>query len=166
MYVFIGNPTHQHRQFFYRLPEEVQARMLPISAGQQAKFPRDVEGHSLDSLIDQLKSAGGREFNDPRSIDSPFVLLYRMGKPIGEDDLNEAQALDIQQRQETAGDMVEAAGKVAFDAASKQQTKGKIESTSLEVIEEDKGQEVKNGVDFETVVDKKAGKPTRSRRRA
>lgn len=154
MQVFIGNPTLQHREVHYRLPQAKTTRVVRIAAGGQEKLAEDLNGNNLQKVIDQLERLGAVRSKSAHTIIRPKGLVYDVSpNPINVDELQEGLERDENARQEVSADKMHEAGLAAFQNAGK----GAIE-TSVEIVETNDRGIVKNSVDMEVVVSRKASR--------
>jgi hypothetical protein len=157
--VFVGNPTQQHRELHYRLPQHKTARVVKIAAGGQELLPDNLSGSDLQSVITQLEQLGAVPASDIGAIALPKALVYNVSPtPITSDRLEEGLERDEQARQEVSGVKMEEAGLAAFKVAQERAQGANVVETSVEVVETTDRGPVKNGVNAEVIV---SSKPSR-----
>jgi hypothetical protein len=157
--VFVGNPTLQHRELHYRLPNHKTARVVKIAAGGQEKLPDDLAGTELAAVVAQLEQLGAVPASDIRAIILPKALVYSVTpNPIPATKLEEGLERDERARQEVSGEKMEEAGLAAFTAAQSQTGGAKVLETSVEVVEVTDRGSVKGGVNAEVIVSSKPGR--------
>ena len=157
--LFVGNPTLQHRELHYRLPQHKTARVVRIAAGGQEQLPDDLAGSELDSVIKQLEQLGAVPASDIRAIILPKALVYSVSpNPITENKLEEGLERDEKARQEVAGDKMLESGLSAFKIAEAQVRGAKVLETSVEVVQTTDRGPVRGGVNSEMVVSSKPGR--------
>jgi hypothetical protein len=160
--VFIANGSLRNWEFMYRVPENPTVRRLQIRAGGQERFPEDFSDAALPEVVKQLHRVGAVPHNNVDASRSPSGLIYRVGKPIGSDDIDEAREHDVQVRQDIAGDKTEAAGLASFATLARPNPDA-INDAQLEVVQlTNQGEPERGGVNFEAEVSRKA--PTGAKR--
>ena len=156
--VYVANGTLQHREFPYRVVEARDFRVLRIPAGSQAKFPEDFSEQQLQNLEAQLQDAGAVPVSEISALTSAFGLIYKVDrKPITSDQIEIAIEKDLDVRQNTADQKVEAAG-LALLATAEAPRPGSIRETSAELVQlQDNDREipVKGGIDSKVTVTRK-----------
>lgn len=90
MHIYIANNTQQNQHFYYRVPERPTVRQAIMAPGKQIRLPDDLDEVGQEFVIEQLTQFGGVRHDDPSAITRPFSLIYRVGKPIGSDDIDVA----------------------------------------------------------------------------
>ena len=145
-------------------------RQVELRPGAQDRLPDDFDENSLRYVLKQLREVGAVEATDPKSLTTAFGLIYSVGdKPIKSAQIDAARERDTEVRQEVAGDKVTDAG-LALNAVAEQSAQGKVDSTTLEVVQmtdRDEGATpVKGGVDAQIKVSRSApqGRQTSRRR--
>ena len=174
MEIYVANATLQHREFYYRRPEDIRPgatyRVLEIPAGLQVQFPGDYDRAAVQVLISQLERSGAVPHDDLGAIQRPHTLVYRVQSVIEGDTIDEAFNSDIDARTTVAADQMEKTGLQAFSATQtllKQNgmSPASLKETTLEITETTDVSQVTGGVDMEVTVTEKpgrAGKLTRT----
>ena len=158
--VNVANPTLQHAHFSYRLPHIQTLRTLKIPAGGQVKFPEDLTGNDLQSVLDQLARYGAVPQSEVGAIVRPKTLIFDVSAtPIKVDKIEEGLGRDEDARQEVAGQKMEEAGLGAFkttqDNLLAAKAPGKLTETSVEIVEVNDRGKVEGGVNVEFVTSTK-----------
>lgn len=178
MFIFVANPSLQHYIFNYRVPGVPTIRNLRIQMRGQAIFPEDFAPDAAKAIVAQLERRGAVPHNDPRAIQRPNSLTYKVedsrspARAIKSDAIEDAAEVDKKARQDRSNVAAENAGLGTF-AALAGPNEGALRSTSLEVeqIDPQSDEHEKDGVNFEVKVDRRTEskieekKPPRQRRR-
>ena len=156
--IIISNTTRQKHRFNFRLPGKSQYTYIDIPSGQQKEFGKGFGAGELESLIEQLDSAGARPKEEiHKKADLRFSgLVYSLAKPLKEEEIQSSAEKVIEAKEIiSAQESIKSA--IGSDAAINEISSGgrrKSRTTGVEVIATDEnGREIKGGINMNLTVD-------------
>ncbi len=164
MQILVANPTHQHIEFHFRVPEYQKIFSTLVPAGRQMALPVDCNDLQMQAIVTQLERIGAVPASDVASLSSPRGLIYSTRKPIPAEKIDAGRERDEEIRQQIADQKTEEAG--IASAFIQGHTSDGMQSSTLEVQElqpTTREERVKGGVDTRVTVSKRAGPKERKR---